>query len=108
MSWIGCTGGRTKITITPEGNVLICEYLRDPFFIVGNIRKDDLWNLWKNSYVLNFFRNLNKLEGKCTTCKYLGICKGGCRAMAYLTYGSIYAPDPLCWYRSDRGRVIYE
>ena len=32
----------------------------------------------------------------CRNCNVKYVCKGGCRAIAYQTFGNLYAPQPLC------------
>jgi mycofactocin radical SAM maturase len=97
-SKIGCTAGNSSLYITPDGKITPCPFLRD--FVAGDVRENDLKQIWDNSSTFNIFRNIRQgdLKGKCSHCDYLGIdCYGGCRAAAFAHSNDIYAEDPLCW-----------
>lgn len=97
-SKIGCTAGNSSFYITADGKVTPCPFLRD--FIAGDVRENNLKQIWDNSSTFDIFRNIKQgdLKGKCSNCDYLGIdCYGGCRAAAFAHSGDIYAEDPLCW-----------
>lgn len=97
-SKIGCTAGNSSFYITPDGKMTPCPFLRK--FVAGNIRKEDVKEIWDNSSAFDIFRNITRgdLKGKCGACGYLGIsCYGGCRAAAFAHSGDLYAEDPLCW-----------
>lgn len=95
---LGCTAGRTHIYISAGGSVLPCGYLRSPNFVVGNAKSCNLRSLWMKSKVFQLFRHIDHINGKCGECNYLPVCKGGCRAIAYLNSGNIYDSDTSCWY----------
>ena len=63
---------------------------------VGDLRKERLKDIWKNSELLNVIRNRENLKGRCGKCQYRYIC-GGCRRRAYAYTGDIMAADPGCW-----------
>ena len=95
---LGCSAGRSQIVISPDGKVFSCPFLHD--FIAGDLRKEELKNIWEKSEVFSMFRNIKKedLKGKCNTCEYIPFyCQGGCRAAAYVQSKDFYAEDPLCW-----------
>lgn len=97
-SIVGCTAGNSSFYITPDGRITPCPFLRD--FTAGNIKKEQLNEIWENSPVFDIFRKIRRgdLKGKCSDCKFLGVlCYGGCRAAAYAQTGDLYAEDPLCW-----------
>lgn len=52
--------GIQHCVITPEANILTCQYLRDPEFIVGNLWKEPFESIWSHSPVLNRFRNVRQ------------------------------------------------
>ncbi len=96
---IGCSAGRTNLTISATGEAYACPFFRN--FPVGNLRTEKLKDLWNTAEVFSMFRNLNSknLKGKCKNCEYLPyFCQGGCRAAAFLQTGDFYAEDPHCWY----------
>lgn len=90
-----CLIGRVFLGIKPNGDIFICPMLDN--VIIGNIRKDDIKKVWRNSEILNKVRDLNLLKGKCKDCKLKPYCGGGCRAISYLKYNDILLPDPYCW-----------
>jgi radical SAM protein with 4Fe4S-binding SPASM domain len=97
-SKIGCTAGNSSLYIMPDGKIAPCPFLRE--FEAGDIRKDNLREIWDNSTTFNIFRNVTcgDLKGKCNGCEFLGTrCYGGCRAAAFANTGDLYAEDPLCW-----------
>jgi radical SAM protein with 4Fe4S-binding SPASM domain len=65
--------------------------------IIGNLRKDNLDDLWNHSPLLNQIRNLKLLKGKCKSCKLLNYCGGGCRAYTHIVHNDFCEPDPFCW-----------
>jgi len=90
-----CLIGYTFLGIKANGDIFACPMLDN--VVLGNIRKDDIGDIWLNSSLLNKVRNLKLLKGKCRTCKIINHCGGGCRALSYLYYKDITKPDPYCW-----------
>ena len=63
----------------------------------GNVRRDHLVDIYRNS---TFFRALhapNEFRGKCGRCEYRAIC-GGSRSRAFAYTGDPLASDPICPY----------
>lgn len=90
----GCSAGLNSLAIDEKGDIKACTRLP---VILGNIRINDLQNIWLNNDVLANLRNRDKLEGKCKTCSFKWIC-GGCRAAATIKNGSYLAEDPDCFH----------
>lgn len=93
----GCSAGRSTISIDVNGNVYPCSFLNYEELICGNIKENSLLQIWKESNILNDFRNINELYGKCKNCEYKFNCQGGCRASAYAKTKSIKGEDPTCY-----------
>ncbi len=75
----GCSGGRTKMEISPEGDVYPCAYLIDiPKFNMGNLNDKTFdWNKFKDR---NFWK---VIPPSCNSkCDYFEICTG-CLAHSY-------------------------
>lgn len=91
-----CGIGKNNLYIAPNGSVYPCMTLAFPEFVLGNIKKESVKDIWKNSPKLEELRELTveKIE-KCNTCKFKHLCNGGCRGSAYLAHKSLYAPDPV-------------
>jgi len=96
-----CECGKTQCGIKPDGTVTPCEYVTIP---AGNLKKENFLDIWNNAEIFRKFRELNieKLKGKCATCEFKKICRGGCRASALFEYGDFYAEDPMCWVKNDK------
>jgi len=87
-----CDAGLTQVVIGPEGDIRPCVCLSEK---VGNILKDDLEEIWKKNQFLINLRELKYTPEECRKCKYLSICRGGCRASARGYSGKLNAPDPI-------------
>ncbi|MCM8808350.1 MAG: radical SAM protein [Candidatus Omnitrophica bacterium] len=93
-----CIVGKYGIAIMPDGKVFPCR--RFPLSI-GNLLKDRLIDIWRNSEVLNKIRNKNFLKGICKNC-IIDNCIG-CRALAYSIYNDFLEEDPLCYLKFKIG-----
>jgi radical SAM protein with 4Fe4S-binding SPASM domain len=94
----GCAAGISGFTILPDGTITPCRRLP---IAVGNVRKDDLRELWATSEVLQSLRDKSLYKGKCAGCKKWAGCRG-CRAIAYAYAQSrgnndFLAEDPQCF-----------
>jgi len=90
-----CIIGQVFLGIKANGDIFSCPMLDS--VVIGNIKKDKIEQVWRDSTILNQVRDLTKLTGKCSSCKIKQICGGGCRAMSLIYKGDITAPDPYCW-----------
>mgnify|MGYP002078929717 CR=1 FL=1 len=91
-----CSAGRTTCWIDVQGNVYPCSYMLFDSLWCGNIQKESLMNIRKTSKVMKDIRHIEKIEGKCSNCSFLKLCRWWCRAAAYAKYNSLEAEDPLC------------
>ena len=87
----GCDIGLSTLCISNNGDVLPCTRLP---IVLGNIKTDNIEDIWNNSVLLNEIRS-RKLKGKCQLCKYRFGC-GGCRAAAWAKSGDYLDEDPEC------------
>ncbi len=95
----GCGAGRFYFAIKANGNITPCVFFP---LVVGNVRVDDLEDLWKKNEVFEALRDKDKIEG-CGECIYRYVC-GGCRARAYNYFGNYLKPDPGC----IRNKAVWE
>ncbi len=65
---------------------------------VGNVRSDNLREVYCNSPLLMSLRDSSQLKGRCGGCGYRDIC-GGSRARAYAFFDDPLAEDPGCMYK---------
>jgi len=101
ISWMpenhfGCSAARTTCGIDFKGNVYPCSFMEFDELKCGNIKNSSLLKIWENSKVMKNLRNLDKLSGKCLKCRYLNLCRGGCRAAAYMKNKRLTDSDYLC------------
>jgi len=90
----GCLAGTGVLFVGHQGDVFPCGYLPVK---CGNVLKERLFDIWRNSKELARIRDIMALEGKCGICGYRKIC-GGCRARAYAATGDYMAEEPFCAY----------
>jgi radical SAM protein with 4Fe4S-binding SPASM domain len=88
----GCPAGTHYMGIRPNGDVTPCPYL--PLF-GGNLQRESLGEIWRNSEVFVRIRDRRALGGRCGACELNPAC-GGCRARAYGMSGDVMAEDALC------------
>lgn len=87
----GCGAGRFYFAIKANGDITPCVFFP---LVVGNVRVDDLEELWSKNEVFEDLRKKDNIEG-CGSCEYRYVC-GGCRARAYNYFGDYLKPDPGC------------
>lgn len=90
----GCLGGISFCFISHLGQVQPCGYLE---LDCGNIRKNTLEDIWKESRIFRDLRDFNAYKGRCGRCEYRKVC-GGCRARAYEISGDYLEEEPYCAY----------
>ena len=89
-----CLAAKTAVFIKENGDVIPCPYFD---YIMGNIKKEKLKDIWLKSPIRNKLYNINFLDKECQLCEYIIECFGGCRAASYAIYNSIKKKDPYCW-----------
>lgn len=93
---VNCGVGTGSIVIKSDGKAIPCPYFDTEEFIVGDVKRSSIREIWENSELLNKLRAINARQiSKCSGCKYLMFCRGGCRARAYRVMGDMYGPDPF-------------
>jgi AdoMet-dependent heme synthase len=63
----------------------------------GNVRTDDLVDVYRTHELFRSLRDRDRLKGKCGVCEYRTVC-GGSRARAYAMTGDPLEADPMCAY----------
>jgi len=61
----------------------------------GNVREQDVVDVYRNAPIFRDLRDPNKLKGVCGTCEYRDVC-GGQRGRAYGVTGDYLESDPAC------------
>ncbi len=64
---------------------------------VGNVRTDNLVDVYRDSPMFRALHTPSEFKGKCGQCEYRSLC-GGSRARAFAYTGDALASDPFCPY----------
>ena len=67
----------------------------------GNLRRQSLSDIYRNSLLFRKLRDSRNLEGKCGMCEYRESC-GGSRARSFAMTGNLFAEEPCCVYEPKR------
>lgn len=89
-----CGVGIAMMFVDAYGNASLCPTLtqeQDPAFLAGNIRQESLKDIWEKSPVYSRYRQTQCRE--IDQCSFKESCRGGCRSKAFLSSGSLNAPD---------------
>ena len=91
-----CPAAIIKCCIGPDGSVKPCDAF--DIFYGGNIREQSLKDIWLHSPAFQSFRQsiLEIVSPECRLCAFGYRCRGGCKGLAFLYYGTLNRPDPLC------------
>ena len=88
--------GRGFCFVDHVGEVFPSGFLPVP---CGNIRRQPLADIYRNSPVFKELRDAGLLKGRCARCEYRDLCSGGSRARAFALAGDYLAEDPWCAYQ---------
>lgn len=86
--------GNGFVFVDHVGNICPSGFLPVPR---GNVRTNNLADVYRNDEVFGRLRNPNALLGRCGRCQFREIC-GGSRSRAFAATGALMASDPLCVY----------
>jgi radical SAM protein with 4Fe4S-binding SPASM domain len=84
------------VFIRPNGEAYPSRFLP---LSAGNVTKEPLAEVYRDSPVFRSLRDSSQLKGKCGRCKFREVC-GGSRARAYAMTGDLFAEDPACAYET--------
>lgn len=98
MEGARCPAGRQLCHVSVEGNITPCPYIPLPG---ESVFEEGFKNVWENSSLLESVRNAAVTTGKCTECRFISECGGGCVAAAYKITNSFTEPDPYCFAHPD-------
>lgn len=98
--WQGCGAGKQSIGILHNGNITACTSLRSSEFVVGNVRKRKLAEIWNDPTSFSWNREMKKekLAGLCRKCQYGETCLGGCSNSRLCMNNSVYSDNQFCSY----------
>ncbi len=92
---VGVNDGKGFVFISYQGDVYPSGFLP---MAAGNVRKQSLVEIYRNSALFVALRDPSKLKGKCGVCEFREIC-GGSRARAFALTGDPLAEEPCCIYQ---------
>jgi len=92
---LGINDGKGFVFVSHIGDIQPSGFLP---LTAGNVRQDELLEVYRNSSLFRELRNPGLLEGKCGRCEFNGLC-GGSRARAYAMTGNYLGEEPLCSYQ---------
>lgn len=90
----GLNDGKGFVFVSHVGEVYPSGFLP---LAAGNIRRQSLATIYRESPVFMALRDAEKLEGKCGACEFKHIC-GGSRSRAYALTGDPHGEEPCCAY----------
>ncbi|MBU7014000.1 MAG: radical SAM protein [Theionarchaea archaeon] len=103
-----CNVGET-IYIRANGDIFPCFYLQFPEFRVGNIKENDLFEIYEHKIMKDLLKMTVADIEECRECEIRYYCGGACRGFAYLEHSSVHVPDPLnCEKNKTIVRMILE
>jgi len=105
QTWKGrskCSGGRSSIAISPNGDVTLCEQMPlEKEYVVGNLKNQSIAEIWNSERMWNMINvPMEKFRGTpCDQCEQFVECQevyGHCFRDALFNFGTIYTPPPAC------------
>ena len=94
----GLNDGKGFVFVSHVGDVFPSGFLP---LAAGNIRKQRLADLYRDSPLFRALRDTSQLQGKCGVCEFKDIC-GGSRARAYALTGNAMTEELCCVYQPRR------
>jgi radical SAM protein len=91
----GINDGKGFVFISHTGEIFPSGFLP---VSAGNVRRDRLEDVYRNSPLFRALRDSGQLKGKCGVCEYRNLC-GGSRSRAYALSGDWLGEDPRCVYQ---------
>jgi radical SAM protein with 4Fe4S-binding SPASM domain len=116
LSKARCSGNMYGFIILPDGNITICEELYwHPEFIIGNINKQSILEVWSSQKANDLFylqQSLLDKKSACSSCESFSICRhrgGVCWREVIKTYGvdCWNFPDPRCKFAPEKINNLY-
>jgi radical SAM protein len=94
MSPQAVNSGKGFAFVDHRGDICPSGFLPIP---AGNIRRERLADVYRDSTLFRDLRDPSRLKGKCGACEFASVC-GGSRARAYAMTGDCLETDPFCAY----------
>ena len=98
----GVSDGKGFVFVSHKGEIYPSGFLP---ITGGNVLRDSLPDVYRNSELFKTLRDTSAREGKCGICEYQKIC-GGSRSRAYALTGDFMASDPRCVYQPHAAEAL--
>jgi radical SAM protein with 4Fe4S-binding SPASM domain len=104
-----CSGGRSSMTITPDGKVVLCDTIpQEGIFVVGDVTAQSIMDVWNSDELFTFaYPPRDRFAGSaCYDCIDRTACQsraGYCFRDTFFNYGTVYGPPPKCPLAPDDG-----
>ncbi len=98
----GVSDGKGFVFVSHQGEIFPSGFLP---VSGGNVLRDSLTDVYRNSSLFRTLRDTTLREGKCGICEYQKVC-GGSRSRAYAFTGDYLAEDPRCVYQPHMAEAI--
>jgi radical SAM protein with 4Fe4S-binding SPASM domain len=102
-----CGMAHSLMDLDWNGEVYPCHLTKDRELIIGNLFEEDFDAIFRRVREKNIRVESPEIP-KCSSCKFVSTCGGGCRAGAWFAYGSLAREDNLCSmnYESSLKRLL--
>ena len=98
----GVSDGKGFVFVSHQGDIFPSGFLP---VSGGNVLRDSLTDVYRNSGLFRTLRDTTQREGKCGICEYRKIC-GGSRSRAYAFTVDFLAEDPRCVYQPHLAEAV--
>jgi len=93
LSVYGCTAGDFLIGVKATGQVTGCSFAPAER---NRPRVTELGAYWNRPEAFAPFRGWRDAKEPCRSCRYLALCRGGCKVVSLHVHGDATSPDPEC------------
>lgn len=90
-----CGMAHALVDIDWNGDVYPCHLSKGPELKIGNVFEENFDRIFQRVEERGLRVKSHEIE-KCSGCKFVSNCAGGCRAGAWFTYGTLEHEDELC------------
>lgn len=100
-SIVKCSMGDGELSISCTGDVYPCQLLHTEGFCIGNVKDQNLQNIYNGTENERFkFHTVDKIE-KCKQCDFRYLCGGACQARNFSETGTIDIAGDFCEYEKQ-------
>lgn len=102
-----CGMAHSLVDIDWNGDVYPCHLAKGPELKIGNVFEEDFDRIFQHVAERSLRVRSDEIE-RCSGCKFVSTCAGGCRAGAWFNYGTLQHEDEFCdfYYASNLGRLL--